>query len=141
MVRALPCHGRGHGFESRRFRHKNLPLFIMIKQNLGYIISGIIILICIVIIYQKFSYSQKLLNDTSSTNTIRKEEDIKPQKNSEITIKKHIIQKGDTLWDLSVKYYGDGARYKEIIKKNPGKTFKFKDGREGLIYPGTELEI
>jgi nucleoid-associated protein YgaU len=113
----------------------------MIKQNLGYIISGIIILICIVIIYQKFSYSQKLLNDTSSTNTIRKEEDIKPQKNSEITIKKHIIQKGDTLWDLSVKYYGDGAKYKEIIKKNPGKTFKFKDGREGLIYPGTELEI
>ena len=26
LVRALPCHGRGHGFESRRFRHKILPI-------------------------------------------------------------------------------------------------------------------
>jgi len=113
----------------------------MIKQNLGYIISGIIILICIVIIYQKFSYSQKLLNDTSSANTVRMEDAINPQINPETKINKHVIQKGDTLWDLSVKYYGDGTKYKEIIKKNPGKTFKFEDGRDGLIYPGTELEI
>jgi nucleoid-associated protein YgaU len=113
----------------------------MIKQNLGYIISGVIILICVVIIYQKFSFSQKLLKDTSSTSTVRKEEDSKIQKNSEVKVNKHIIQKGDTLWDLSVKYYGDGTKYPEIIKKNPGKTYKFTDGREGLIYPGTELEI
>jgi nucleoid-associated protein YgaU len=112
----------------------------MIKQNIGYIISGIIILICLAIIYQKFSYNQKILNDTSSAKTVREEiqENIKESKTSN---QKHVIQKGDTLWDLSVKYYGDGTKYHEIIKKNPGKTFKFSDGREGLIYPGTELEI
>jgi nucleoid-associated protein YgaU len=68
---------------------------------------------------------------------------LKPRKiigkiNHKIT---HTIQEGDTLWELSVKYYGDGAKYHEIIKKNPSKTFKFPSGAEGLIYPGTELEL
>ena len=28
LVRALPCHGRGRGFDSRRFRHKPSILFL-----------------------------------------------------------------------------------------------------------------
>ncbi len=115
----------------------------MIKKNIGYIISGIILLICLGLIYQKYSYTQKLLNDTSSASTVRDQEIISQTEKvtSPIQTKKHIVQKGDTLWDLSVKYYGDGFKYHEIIKKNPGKTFKFQNGAEGLIYPGTELEI
>jgi nucleoid-associated protein YgaU len=116
----------------------------MITKNLGYIISIITIILCLIIIYQKYSYTQKLLNDTSSASTVRKEDpsptlekDEKPQQQNKI----HTIVAGDTLWDLSVKYYGDGTKYPEIIKKNPGKTFKFSNGQEGLIYPGTELEI
>ncbi len=115
----------------------------MIKKNIGYIISGITLLFCLGLIYQKYSYTQKLLNDTSSASTVRdKEINSQTEKvTSPIQTKKHIVQKGDTLWDLSVKYYGDGFKYHEIIKKNPGKTFKFQNGAEGLIYPGTELEI
>ena len=115
----------------------------MIKKNIGYIISGITLLICLGLIYQKYSYTQKLLNDTSSASTVRdKEINSQTEKvTSPIQTKKHIVQTGDTLWDLSVKYYGDGFKYHEIIKKNPGKTFKFQNGAEGLIYPGTELEI
>jgi len=32
--------------------------------------------------------------------------------------KKHIVKKGDTLWDLSRKYYGVPTRYLEIIQRN-----------------------
>lgn len=144
LVRALPCHGRGHGFESRRFRHKNLsPNFYMIKKNLGYIFSAAIILICIFLLIQKLVIDEKIKQDTSSASTVRHESNSQTIKDptTQSQTKKHIIQQGDTLWDLSVKYYGDGSKYHELIKKNPGKTFKFSNGREGLIYPGTELEI
>ncbi|MGN6305308.1 MAG: 5'-nucleotidase C-terminal domain-containing protein [Mesorhizobium sp.] len=32
----------------------------------------------------------------------------------------HVIAKGDTYWDLAVKYYGDGTRWKVIADANPG---------------------
>jgi nucleoid-associated protein YgaU len=114
----------------------------MIIKNLGYIVTIIVLIISGILIFKEFSDNQNITQNTSSASTIRDEEDKKntyEENNSETT--KHIIQKGDTLWDLSVKYYADGTKYHEIIKKNPGKTFKFDNGREGLIYPGTELEI
>jgi 5'-nucleotidase len=33
----------------------------------------------------------------------------------------HVIVKGDTYWDLAVKYYGDGALWKKIADANPGE--------------------
>jgi hypothetical protein len=30
LVRALPCHGRGCGFESRQFRHEDVPFGIFL---------------------------------------------------------------------------------------------------------------
>jgi 5'-nucleotidase len=33
----------------------------------------------------------------------------------------HVIAKGDTYWDLAVKYYGDGAMWKKIADANPGE--------------------
>lgn len=113
----------------------------MIKKNLGYIISTLVLLICLFWVFYKVSENRQLELNTSSTSTIREQTTItetEPKTNSK---RIHNIQKGDTLWDLSVRYYGDGTKYIEIIKKNPGKTFKFLNGREGLIYPGTELEI
>lgn len=112
----------------------------MIKQNLGYIISIIVLIVCLVLLLNKISQNN-LQNNTSSSSTIRSEEDSKKIEEAPTHKKTHTIQKGDTLWDLSVKYYGDGTKYHEIIKKNPGKTFKFANGNEGLIYPGTELEL
>lgn len=38
------------------------------------------------------------------------------EKNEPETI--HTVKSGDTLWDLSVKYLGNGARYREIMKLN-----------------------
>jgi 5'-nucleotidase len=32
----------------------------------------------------------------------------------------HVIARGDTYWDLAVKYYGDGAMWHKIADANPG---------------------
>ncbi len=33
----------------------------------------------------------------------------------------HVVAKGDTYWDLAVKYYGDGAKWKKIANANRGQ--------------------
>jgi len=92
-------------------------------------------------------YYTQVQNNISATSTIRGQEnqnekysqnEYSQSKNNEI---KYVIKKGDTLWDLAEKYYGSGFEYHKIIEKNPGKTFKFADGRQGLIYEGTEIII
>lgn len=46
------------------------------------------------------------------------------------------IQKGDTLWAISEKYYGSGAKYTAIVEANQPM---IKDADE--IYPGQTLRI
>jgi len=96
-------------------------------------------------------YYNQIQNNISATSTIRDQEnqtekysqdEYSQSKNKEIKTEiKYVIKKGDTLWDLAEKYYGSGFEYHKIIEKNPGKTFKFADGRQGLIYEGTEIII
>ena len=50
--------------------------------------------------------------------------------------KKHVVVKGDTLWDLSKKYYGDPFKWGGIYNANTG-TVKDPDH----IYPANELMI
>jgi LysM repeat protein len=46
------------------------------------------------------------------------------------------IKKGDTLWDLSQAYLGDGYRYKEFLGNNT-----LVSGDADLIYPGEVLNL
>ena len=48
----------------------------------------------------------------------------------------HTIVKGDTLWAIAKKYYGDGSKYTKIYNAN---TDKIKN--PSLIYPGQVLTI
>ena len=50
--------------------------------------------------------------------------------------KTHEVQKGDTLWAIAAKYYGNGALYPEIVEANQPM---IKDADE--IYPGQTLRI
>jgi nucleoid-associated protein YgaU len=43
----------------------------------------------------------------------------------------HVVVPGDTLWDISAAYLGDGSRYMEIFNIS-----NFSSGDPGLIYPG-----
>lgn len=48
----------------------------------------------------------------------------------------YIVKKGDTLWAIAKKYYGNGNKYPKIFKAN---TDKIKN--PNLIYPGQKLVI
>ncbi len=46
------------------------------------------------------------------------------------------IQKGDTLWAIASKAYGNGARYTEIVEANPNVI-----DNPDRIYPGQKIRI
>lgn len=109
----------------------------MKKHLMKIIIFTVFVLLGIYYQYKQ-SYYQNIENNISASSTIRQEEPTTeiPSKDT-----KYTIQKGDTLWDLAEKHYGSGFEYHKIIEKNPGKTFQFEDGRQGLIFEGTEIII
>ena len=39
-----------------------------------------------------------------------------PKVNTQISYNTHTVKKGETLWEIAEKYYGEGSRYKEIKK-------------------------
>lgn len=45
--------------------------------------------------------------------------------------RQHVVVPGDTLWDISETYLGDGSRYMEIYNIS-----SFRSGNPSLIYPG-----
>lgn len=59
------------------------------------------------------------------------------QVNPPISQNIHKFKQGDTLWDLSVKYYGVGSRWVDIAKANNIDT----NGGERRISVGTEIKI
>lgn len=48
----------------------------------------------------------------------------------------HVVVPGDTLWDISARYLGDGSRYMEIFNNS-----SFSSGNPNLIFPGEIANI
>ena len=59
-----------------------------------------------------------------------------------VSSKTHTVVKGDCLWAIAQKYYGDGSRYPELYQKNKA-TIDAKNKGTGnpkyTIYPGQKL--
>ncbi len=51
-----------------------------------------------------------------------------------ITVNQYIVVKGDSLWSIAVRAYGDGYRWQELAKANNLKN-------PGLIHPGNVFTI
>lgn len=51
-------------------------------------------------------------------------------------VRTHTVKKGDTLWGIAKKYYGNGAKYTKIYEAN-----KSKIKNPNLIYPGQVFTI
>lgn len=64
--------------------------------------------------YKEIKELNKLLNDIIYPGQILKI----PKVGNQTFYKTHVVKKGDTLWNLSERYYGDGSKYKEIKKLN-----------------------
>jgi len=119
-------------------------LFKIIKHYYIYLITIIVFLILGYFLASKLNYQYHIEKNISSSKTVRDSNEYSShleKEPSKIFEKKYVIQKGDTLWDLAEKNYGSGFDYPKIIENNPGKTFLFEDGRQGLIYEGTEIII
>jgi nucleoid-associated protein YgaU len=52
----------------------------------------------------------------------------------------YTVQKGDSSWKITQLFTGDGNRWKELVKANPGIK-KGKDGNFANIWPGLHLEL
>lgn len=76
-------------------------------------------------------------NSTTSNNTKSGVKTSMPRStSSKQKVKKHTVGKGDSLWSLAKKYYGNGSRWKEIYNAN-----KSKIKNPNLIYDGQVLTI
>ncbi|MRI84105.1 MAG: peptidoglycan-binding protein LysM [Nitratiruptor sp.] len=58
------------------------------------------------------------------------------QEEKEVKVEIYEIQKGDTLWAIAEKFYGDGNKWKKIYEDNK-EVIKDPD----LIYPGQKIRI
>ncbi len=58
------------------------------------------------------------------------------RESKEVRVEIYEVQKGDTLWKIAQKYYGDGNRWKKIYEDNK-EVIKDPD----LIYPGQKIRI
>lgn len=64
-------------------------------------------------------------------NPVRQpKEKVEPKNNARY----YVVKKGDTLWNIAKKYYGNGAQYTKIATANAIKN-------PNLIYPGQKLLI
>ncbi len=59
-----------------------------------------------------------------------------PDEESEVKVEYYIIQKGDTLWKIAEKFYGNGAKYTKIVEDNK-EVIKDPD----KIFPGQKIRI
>ena len=69
--------------------------------------------------------TQEMINPVSEEESIEIPEEIF-----------YTIEKGDTLWGISEKFYNDGSKYKHIVEANI-EVIKDPD----LIYPGQTIRI
>jgi len=53
----------------------------------------------------------------------------------------YLVQQGDTLWQISNAFYGNGAEWTKILESNKEKIAFLQSGEQALIYPGQVLTL
>lgn len=81
-----------------------------------------------------------LMNGTNNsgkpTSSTRPVESTPTKTTPKVSTRYYTIQKGDTLWGIAVKYYGNGSQYTKIYNAN-----KNIIKNANLIYPGQKIVI
>lgn len=75
---------------------------------------------------------QPAAKEEKATVSVTKERDA----STAPTTKTYTVKKGDTLWAIAAKYYGNGAQYNKIYNANTDKI-----SNPNLIYPGQVFTI
>jgi nucleoid-associated protein YgaU len=81
--------------------------------------------------YREFGKQEVLLEVDKKTGKTKK---AKADKSNPKSNGSYVVQRGDTLWAIAKKYYGDGSKYTKIFNAN-----KDKIKNPSLIYAGQKL--
>jgi len=110
----------------------NQKFYDQLKLNESYVslILGSIVVIGVFAIIFVYAYqtreevkNQRVLNSTVSPTP-------------EPTVDKYIMQEGESLWDVAVRFYGDGFEYLKIVEANKDIILN-----PDFVPPGTEIVI
>lgn len=88
--------------------------------------------------YKEYGKKLQVIEQISPNNIVQvaSTKPVAIQGNNPKSSGSHTVVSGDTLWAISKKYYGDGAKYTKIYNVN-----KDKVKNPNLIYPGQVLMI
>lgn len=75
-------------------------------------------------------------NSSKPSSSTRPAEVTPPKTTPTVSTRYYTIQKGDTLWGIATKYYGNGSQYTKIYNAN-----KSIIKNANLIYPGQKIVI
>ena len=85
-------------------------------------------------------YGTKTVNVTiKQSKPVATVQNTRPAESSpapKVTAKSYAVAKGDTLWAIAKKYYGDGSKYTKIFEANKGVL-----KNPNVIYPGQVLAL
>ena len=74
----------------------------------------------------RIAKSPLVVKKASGKKTKNGKQQVKAKSKKKATARKYTVKRGDTLWKIAQKYYGNGAKYPTIVKankiiKNPNK--------------------
>lgn len=84
--------------------------------------------------YREITVRQVKVDIPEAKATVKKEE---PRVDNTVQPKTYTVVRGDCLWNIAKKFYGNGAQYTKIYNANKGVI----GGNPNLIYPGQVLTI
>lgn len=88
--------------------------------------------------YKEIKLNKTTSNNSNSTNnTTNRPTENAPKPSGEN--KTHKVVKGDSLWSIAQKYYGDGSKYTKIKEANKDKYTSLS--KNNIIYTNMELVI
>lgn len=82
------------------------------------------------------SKTVKIIVNNTNAKPAQKKTNTKQRETKKTTSTTYIVKKGDCLWNIAKKYYGNGSKYTKIYNAN-----KSKIKNPSLIYPGQKLTI
>jgi len=77
---------------------------------------------------------------TTTTTTAKKTSETTGRASTNVKSRTYTVVKGDCLWNIAKKYYGNGSRYTDIIAANKN-VFSGKRANSTVIYVGDVLVI
>lgn len=116
----------------QNFNLKKLLKTIKLNESTISMVLGLVVLIIVGSLVVKYlktdrgTIPQELLSGTNSV---------------EQSSKKHKVEKGETLWNIAVKYYGDGFKWVDIATENKLDNASIIETDQELVIPNIEVEV